>query len=132
MLEDCCASFFPEFHIQAVRMITAQGGIFGSVVDSETFVNKLNGTEKEEPLLTTTNGISDQDEKFVVVDSSPSGMNGGSGSIADVPQPLVSSSPSISTLYVDAKPYKWPYNGNMTPQNTCIIVIDMQVDFCAK
>jgi biuret amidohydrolase len=33
--------------------------------------------------------------------------------------------------YVRAEPYPWPYNGNMTPSNTCIIVIDMQVDFCA-
>jgi hypothetical protein len=41
------------------------------------------------------------------------------------PQPL-------SNSFIDAKPYKWPYNGNMTPQNTCIIVIDMQVDFCSK
>ncbi|KAL3822232.1 hypothetical protein ACHAXA_004095 [Cyclostephanos tholiformis] len=34
--------------------------------------------------------------------------------------------------YVDSTPYKWPYDGNLTPQNTCIIVIDMQVDFCAR
>ena len=34
--------------------------------------------------------------------------------------------------YIDAQPYKWPYNGNLTPSNTAIIVIDMQVDFCAK
>jgi hypothetical protein len=26
-------------------------------------------------------------------------------------------------FYIDADPYKWPYNGNMTPSNTCIIVI---------
>lgn len=35
------------------------------------------------------------------------------------------------TKFIDASPYKWPYNGDLTPQNTCIIVIDMQVDFCA-
>jgi nicotinamidase-related amidase len=35
-------------------------------------------------------------------------------------------------MFVDANPYKWPYNGKMTPENTCIIVIDMQVDFCAE
>eukprot|EP00529_Nitzschia_sp_RCC80_P001438 CAMPEP_0113512564 /NCGR_PEP_ID=MMETSP0014_2-20120614/39404_1 /TAXON_ID=2857 /ORGANISM="Nitzschia sp." /LENGTH=237 /DNA_ID=CAMNT_0000408925 /DNA_START=226 /DNA_END=935 /DNA_ORIENTATION=- /assembly_acc=CAM_ASM_000159 len=34
MLEDCCGSFFDDFHGTAVRMITAQGGIFGSVSDS--------------------------------------------------------------------------------------------------
>lgn len=31
---------------------------------------------------------------------------------------------AMSTLkYIDAEPYKWPYNGNLTPENTCIIVI---------
>jgi len=34
-------------------------------------------------------------------------------------------------VYVDGDPYKWPYNGKLTKTNTCIIVIDMQVDFCA-
>ena len=33
--------------------------------------------------------------------------------------------------FIDAEPYKWPYNGDLRPDNTCIIVIDMQVDFCA-
>ncbi|HEX5000549.1 MAG TPA: cysteine hydrolase [Terriglobia bacterium] len=31
---DCCASYFPEFHAVALRMIEAQGGIFGWVTDS--------------------------------------------------------------------------------------------------
>ena len=31
---DCCASYFPEFHEVALRMIHAQGGIFGWVSDS--------------------------------------------------------------------------------------------------
>ncbi|HEY0710879.1 MAG TPA: isochorismatase family cysteine hydrolase [Polyangia bacterium] len=31
---DCCASYFPEFHAVALRMIKAQGGIFGWVTDS--------------------------------------------------------------------------------------------------
>ncbi len=31
---DCCASYFPEFHETALRMIQAQGGIFGWVTDS--------------------------------------------------------------------------------------------------
>jgi nicotinamidase-related amidase len=34
--------------------------------------------------------------------------------------------------YINADPYKWPYNGDMTPSNTCIMVIDMQVDFCME
>ena len=31
---DCCASYFPEFHEMGLRMIKAQGGIFGWVTDS--------------------------------------------------------------------------------------------------
>ena len=29
-----------------------------------------------------------------------------------------------------AEPYAWPYDGNFTPANTALIVIDMQTDFC--
>src|SRR3974377_1415572 len=32
--------------------------------------------------------------------------------------------------YVAAEPYPWPYNGDLRPQNTALIVIDMQTDFC--
>jgi len=31
---------------------------------------------------------------------------------------------------VAAEPYPWPYDGELTPQNTALIVIDMQTDFC--
>jgi len=34
------------------------------------------------------------------------------------------------TRYVDAQPYPWPYNGELRPDNTALIVIDMQTDFC--
>jgi nicotinamidase-related amidase len=34
-------------------------------------------------------------------------------------------------LYVESAPYPWPYNGDLRPDNTALIVIDMQVDFCA-
>ncbi len=34
--------------------------------------------------------------------------------------------------YVPADPYKWPWNGDLRPQNTALIVIDMQTDFCGK
>jgi nicotinamidase-related amidase len=34
--------------------------------------------------------------------------------------------------YVDSQPYKWPYNGDLRPENTTVIVIDMQTDFCGK
>jgi nicotinamidase-related amidase len=33
---------------------------------------------------------------------------------------------------VAADPYAWPYDGNLTPQNTALIVIDMQTDFCGE
>ncbi len=39
---------------------------------------------------------------------------------------------TVNGLYVNAEPYQWPYDGNMTPANTALIVIDMQVDFCGK
>jgi nicotinamidase-related amidase len=32
--------------------------------------------------------------------------------------------------HVQADPYPWPYNGELQPQNTVILVIDMQTDFC--
>jgi nicotinamidase-related amidase len=34
--------------------------------------------------------------------------------------------------YVVADPYRWPYDGNLTPANTALVVIDMQVDFCGE
>ena len=33
-------------------------------------------------------------------------------------------------MHVDADPYPWPYNGDLRPQNTAFVVIDMQTDFC--
>jgi|ERR1019366_1345601 nicotinamidase-related amidase len=38
---DCCASYFPEFHEVGLRMIKAQGGIFGWVSDSTRLVKAL-------------------------------------------------------------------------------------------
>ena len=35
-----------------------------------------------------------------------------------------------SVRYVEADPYRWPYNGDLRPQNTALIIIDMQTDFC--
>ena len=32
--------------------------------------------------------------------------------------------------HVDADPYRWPWNGDLRPQNTALVVIDMQTDFC--
>ncbi|ABD00064.1 biuret amidohydrolase [Thermostichus sp. MS-CIW-21] len=32
--------------------------------------------------------------------------------------------------YIAAEPYPYPYNGDLRPENTALIVIDMQTDFC--
>jgi biuret amidohydrolase len=32
--------------------------------------------------------------------------------------------------YVNADPYPWPWNGDLRPDNTAFLVIDMQTDFC--
>ena len=34
------------------------------------------------------------------------------------------------TCFVKAEPYKYPYNGDLRPENTALIIIDMQTDFC--
>jgi nicotinamidase-related amidase len=39
--DDCCASYFPEFHEVGLRMIKAQGGIFGWVTTSAHLIAAL-------------------------------------------------------------------------------------------
>ena len=34
------------------------------------------------------------------------------------------------TRFIEAQPYAWPYSGALRPDNTALIVIDMQIDFC--
>jgi nicotinamidase-related amidase len=46
--------------------------------------------------------------------------------------PPAQSRSSHPTCYVDAIPYRWPWNGDLRPQNTVFLVIDMQTDFCGK
>jgi nicotinamidase-related amidase len=41
VLSDCCASYFPEFHDMGLKMIKAQGGIFGSVSASAAAIAAL-------------------------------------------------------------------------------------------
>jgi nicotinamidase-related amidase len=41
VLGDCCASYFPEFHDMGLKMIKAQGGIFGWVSDSKELLAAL-------------------------------------------------------------------------------------------
>ena len=33
---------------------------------------------------------------------------------------------------IQADPYRWPFDGVLTPDNTALIVIDMQTDFCGR
>jgi nicotinamidase-related amidase len=34
--------------------------------------------------------------------------------------------------FVNADPYPWPFDGDLRPGNTALLVIDMQTDFCGK
>jgi biuret amidohydrolase len=34
--------------------------------------------------------------------------------------------------HIQAQPYAWPWNGDLRPDNTALIVIDMQTDFCGQ
>ena len=36
----------------------------------------------------------------------------------------------MSETYIHADPYRWPFNGDLRPDNTALIIIDMQTDFC--
>ena len=38
---DCCASYFPEFHDSGLRMIRAQGGIFGWTANADEIIAAL-------------------------------------------------------------------------------------------
>ncbi len=33
---------------------------------------------------------------------------------------------------IAADPYPWPFDGDLTPRNTALMIIDMQTDFCGK
>src|ERR1700710_2182624 len=35
-----------------------------------------------------------------------------------------------SQTFVESDPYPWPYNGDLRPDNTALIIIDMQTAFC--
>jgi nicotinamidase-related amidase len=41
VVADCCGSYFPEFHEVGLRMIAAQGGIFGWVAQSTSVLSAL-------------------------------------------------------------------------------------------
>jgi nicotinamidase-related amidase len=35
-------------------------------------------------------------------------------------------------IHLNSTPYEWPYDGDLRPANTALIIIDMQTDFCGK
>ena len=35
-------------------------------------------------------------------------------------------------ITIASTPYPWPYDGDLRPDNTVLIVIDMQTDFCGR
>jgi nicotinamidase-related amidase len=41
VISDGCASYFPEFHEMGLKMIKAQGGIFGWVADSAAILDAI-------------------------------------------------------------------------------------------
>jgi nicotinamidase-related amidase len=46
VMSDACGSYFPEFHEMGLRVITAQGGIFGWVATSDTVIAAINNVVK--------------------------------------------------------------------------------------
>jgi nicotinamidase-related amidase len=46
VLADCVGSYFPEFHAMGLKMIKAQGGIFGWVGESEAVIGALTGEKR--------------------------------------------------------------------------------------
>ncbi|SNT57309.1 Nicotinamidase-related amidase [Tardiphaga sp. OK246] len=45
VISDGCASYFPEFHEMGLKMIKAQGGIFGWVADSAAILDAITRSE---------------------------------------------------------------------------------------
>ncbi|MEN4979090.1 isochorismatase family cysteine hydrolase [Erwinia billingiae] len=38
----------------------------------------------------------------------------------------------MQDFYIQAAPYHWPYDGQLSPQDTALVIIDMQTDFCGE
>jgi nicotinamidase-related amidase len=36
----------------------------------------------------------------------------------------------MNETYIKSEPYAWPFDGKLNPDNTALIIIDMQTDFC--
>lgn len=46
-VRDCCASYFPDLHEIAMRMVMSQGGIFGWVTDSSAVITAIQASGLE-------------------------------------------------------------------------------------
>lgn len=40
--------------------------------------------------------------------------------------------PGSAGRTIASRPYAWPFDGDLTPSNTALVVIDMQIDFCGR
>jgi hypothetical protein len=58
---DCCGSYFPEFHEVGLRMIKAQGGIFGWVSDSKRILSALAANGRTCMTTATTTPVQAED-----------------------------------------------------------------------
>lgn len=38
----------------------------------------------------------------------------------------------MAQRHVASQPYPWPFDGDLRPENTALLAIDMQTDFCGK
>jgi nicotinamidase-related amidase len=38
----------------------------------------------------------------------------------------------MGKVTIAAQPYPWPYNADLRPENTALLIIDMQTDFCGE
>ena len=58
VLSDCVGSYFPDFQDGGLRMIAAQGGIFGWVAPSSAYLSALPATTPDTPAPSVPEGIS--------------------------------------------------------------------------
>ena len=40
--------------------------------------------------------------------------------------------PDMTKKFISSDPYLWPYDGDFSPHNTALLIIDMQTDFCGR
>jgi biuret amidohydrolase len=38
----------------------------------------------------------------------------------------------MTQTFIQSDPYPWPFDGDLRPANTALVIIDMQTDFCGK